>query len=100
MEKNDYAAELALQELARRTRLIREATSTRARAGLLVWIVLALGFLIFVNHRFDDPSIHITLAASFVFCALQPQLLLLNRRLDALTRLLEVEKLWQTEPES
>ena len=99
MEKNDYAAELALQGLARRTRLIRQATSTRSRAGQLISTVLALGFISF-GSRHDDLSPVVAIAATFVFCALQAQNWLLNRRLDALTRLLEVEKLWQTEPES
>lgn len=99
MDKNDHLAKLALRGLERRTRLIRRATSNRSRAGQLVWTVLAIGVLLFIC-RHDDPFFRAFFGSSFVLCSMQAQSWFANRRLDALTELLEVEKLWQTDPES
>ncbi len=95
MTDDDIRADLALKTLARRQRLIRQATKTPSRARDIL-LGAGLFVIIFLLSRSEDASLRVLMISAVLFVGLAPRILLAERRITALVELLEVEKLWIT----
>ena len=99
VSKEDFEAKLALKQLERRSELIRQATLTpflRSKVYALLSFVVGLALILFVV--FLGPE-YWYIGLGLVFGLSTSQILLERLRINALVELLEVEKLWQTQPD-
>ena len=100
--KEDFEAKLALKQLERRTRLIRQATLTpfgRSKVYSLLWVATGVVAITFFARLESAANSYGSLTLYVIFGWLVCQILLAKRRINALVELLQVEKLWQKQPD-
>ena len=105
MTKEDFEAKLALKQLERRTRLIRQATLTpfgRSKVYWLLWMTggfVAITLCLWWPGKPPRDQIGSWFCFYVIFAWLAVQTLIANGRINALVELIEVEKLWKTPPD-